>query len=257
MNDTSNANNLAILLPVVNGPVGNCCKQVCFIRVQLNLDFASLVSLGVQGLTILRVKFYIKLPRSLPDMTNDNNQPYHLTSWLGNTGLCTITAANFTRNVLAHTLQDGPINLLCPDFNLTSAKTGSTTIKAEISSKIIRLATPSVLYTLFNQLCPGYSKEPHAALDHVRQTYNDTNGNTVFSSVYDYYTQILAASCLFIDMEVLPVSVCQAFIDGLNHCLLAGFCTHFPDYSKSHDHATTHQRTVLQEMLQAALHAKT
>jgi hypothetical protein len=37
------------------------------------------------------------------------------------------------------------------------------------------LATPSVLDHLFNQLCPGYSKEPHTALNHIRQTYDDTN----------------------------------------------------------------------------------
>jgi hypothetical protein len=190
-------------------------------------------------------------------MTNSKNQPYCLTSWLGNADLRTITVANLTCNVLAHTIQYGPINLLCPDFNLTSAKMDSTTIEAEISSEIIHLATLSVLNTLFNQLCPGYSKESHAALDHVRQTYDNPNGNTVFSSVYDYYTQILAASCPFIDMEVLPVSVCQAFIDGFDHRLLAGFCTHFPDYSKSQNHAATHQRTVLQDMLQAALRAET
>jgi hypothetical protein len=89
---------------------------------------------------------------------------------------------------LAHTLQDGPIDLLRPDFNLTSAKTDSTNIEVAISSKIIHLATPSVFDTLFNQLCPGYSKEPHATLDHVRQTYDDLNGNKVFSSVYNYYT---------------------------------------------------------------------
>ncbi len=129
----------------------------------------------------------------------------------------------------------------------------STIIEEEINSKIIRLATPSVLDTLFNQLCPGYSKEPHAALDHVRQTYDDATGNTIFLSVYDYYNQILAASRSFIDMEVLPVSICQAFIDGLDHRLSAGFRTHFPDYSKSQDRTATHQQTVLQVMLQAAL----
>jgi hypothetical protein len=74
--------------------------------------------------------------------------------------------------------------------------------------------------------------------------------------VYEYYTQILAASHLFIDQEVLSVSVCQAFINGLDHCLTVGFCTHFPDYSKSQDCAAMHQRKVLQEMLQAALRAK-
>jgi hypothetical protein len=168
-----------------------------------------------------------------------------------------MSSANLTCDVLSHTLQDGPINLLCPDFNLTLAKKGPTVIEAEISSKIIHLATPLVLNSLFNQLCPSYSKEPHAALDHVRQTYNDANGNTVFLGVYKYYTQILAASCLFINQEVLPVSVCQAFIDGLNHCLTASICTHFPDYSKSQDCAAMHQRKVSQEMLQAALCAET
>jgi hypothetical protein len=257
VNNTSDANDSAILLPVVNGPLGNCHKQVHFIQVQLNLNFASLVPHGIQALTILRVEFYIKLPQSSRNMMNGNNQPHCLTSWLGNADLCTITAANFTCDVLAHTLQDRPINLLCPDYNLTSAKTYLTTMVAEISSKIIHLATPSVLDTLFNQLCPGYSKEPHTALDHIQQTYNNRNSNTVFLSVYDYYTQIFAASCPFIDMEVLPVSIFQAFIDDLDHCLLAGFCTHFPDYSKSPDCAAAHQRTVLQDMLQAALCAKT
>ncbi len=75
--------------------------------------------------------------------------------------------------------------------------------------------------------------------------------------MYEYYTQILTAYCLFIDQEVLPVSIYQAFIDGLEHCLTAGFPTHFPNYSKSQDCAAMHQRTVLQEMLQAMLGAKT
>ncbi len=257
VNDTTDSNDSAVLLPVINGPYADCHKQVRFVLVQLNLDFASLVPSGVQGLTILRVKYYIKLLQSSQDMLNDNAQNYRLTSWLGASNLQTIPAVEFAQNVLAHTLQDGPINLLCPDFNLTSAKTDSTNIEAEISSKIICLATPLVLDSLFNQLCPGYSKEPHAALDHVRQTYNAANGNKVFSSVYDYYTQILAASCPFIGMETLPVSVCQAFIDGLDQRLSAGFQTHFPNYSIPQDRSATHQRTVLQEMLQAALRAET
>jgi hypothetical protein len=257
VHNTTNPNDSAMLLPVVNGPYADCRKQVQFVRVQLNLDFRSLVPPGVHGLTILRVEYYIELPQSSQDLLNGNNQNYRLTSWTGASDLRTLTAVKFMQNVLSHTLQDGPIDLLRPEFNLTSAKTDSTTIEAEIGSKIIRLATPSVLDTLFNQLCPGYSKEPHAALNHVWQTYNDANENKVFSSVYDYYTQILAASRPFIDMETLPVSVCQAFIDGLDQRLSAGFRTHFPNYSIPQDCSATHQRTVLQEMLQAALGAKT
>jgi hypothetical protein len=41
--------------------------------------------------------------------------------------------------------------------------------------------------------------------------------------------------------EVLPVSICQAFMDGLYSCLLAGFRTHFPNYSKLQVRTATHQ----------------
>ena len=118
---------------------------------------------------------------------------------------------------------------VCPNFNLKSTKTDSTTIEAEISLKIIKLATPSVLNHLFNQHCPGYSKESHAALNHIWQTYKDTIDNAIFMSASDYCTQILAVSCLFIDQEDLPISICQALKNDLDSCLLAGCCTHFPD----------------------------
>jgi hypothetical protein len=145
-------------------------------------------------------------------MTNENGGAYRLTAFLGPDNIRLIPAAEFSCDILTVTLQDGPINLLHPDFNLTSVKTDSTTIAAKISSKIIRLAIPSILDHLFNQLCPGYSKEHHAALDHIRQTYNDATGNTIFSSVYEYYTPILTASCPFIDQEVLPISICPRFL---------------------------------------------
>jgi hypothetical protein len=148
----------------------------------------SLVSQGIQGVTVLHVEYYIELPQGSCDLQNGNNQGYCLTTFLGADNIRTIAAADFARNILGTTLQDGPINLLCPDFNFTSAKMDSSAIKAAINSKIIRLATPSALDSLFNQLCPGYSKEPHAALDHIRQTYEDTKDNTIFSSVYNYYT---------------------------------------------------------------------
>ncbi len=189
-------------------------------------------------------------------MTNGHGSPYRLTTYLGPDDICTMPPDVFLRDILGVTLQDVPINLLCPEFNLMAAKTDSMIIEAKINMKVICLAIPSVIDHLFNQLCLGYSKEPHAALDHIRQMYNDSNGNTVFSSVFEYYTQILAASCPFMDQEVLPISVCQAFMDGLDSCLLAGFCAYFPDYSKLHEHTATHQHKLLQAMLQAALCAE-
>jgi hypothetical protein len=85
---------------------------------------------------------------------------------------------------------------------------------------------------------------------------NYANSNTIFLSVFDYYTQIHAASRMFMDQEVLPISNCQAFMDSLNPCLIAVFGTHFPNYSKSQERTATHQHKVLHEMLQPAFHAK-
>jgi hypothetical protein len=68
VNDTTTANNSAVLLPVINGPLVGCRKQVHFVRVQLNLNFSSLVSQGVQGVTILHVEYYIELPQGLRNL---------------------------------------------------------------------------------------------------------------------------------------------------------------------------------------------
>jgi hypothetical protein len=57
------------------------------------------------------------------------------------------------------------------------------------------------------------------------------------------------------DQEILPVSICQALMDGPDSCLTAGFLTHFPDYSMLQERNTTHQCKVLQEMLPSALGA--
>jgi hypothetical protein len=121
-------------------------------------------------------------------MTNDTSGVYRLTTYLSPNNICSMPPTDFVRNILSVTLQDCSIDLHCPNFNLMAAKTESTTIEAEISLKIIHLATPSIINHLFNQLFPGYSKEPHAALDHIGQMYEDANGNTIFSLVFDYYT---------------------------------------------------------------------
>jgi hypothetical protein len=76
----------------------------------------------------------------------------------------------FERDIIGVTLQDDPINLLHPNVNLMAVMTNSTTstIEAKISKKIIEIATPSIFEHLFNQLCPGYSKEPHTVLNHIQ-----------------------------------------------------------------------------------------
>ena len=56
VNNTTTTEDSALLLPVANGPIPSCCKQdFRFVWVQMNLDFASLVTLDNPGVTVLRI----------------------------------------------------------------------------------------------------------------------------------------------------------------------------------------------------------
>ncbi len=105
----------------------------------MNLNFSSLVTLDPPGITALCIEYYFELPQGHQDLVDDKQQQYRLTTFLGPDDIRLMPPQEFSRDILGVTLQDGPINLLCPDFNLMSAKMDSTTIEAEISSKIIKL----------------------------------------------------------------------------------------------------------------------
>jgi hypothetical protein len=54
-NDTTTTNNLAILLPVINGADPVCRKQhIPFVCLQMNMDFASIVTVNPPGMTVLQ-----------------------------------------------------------------------------------------------------------------------------------------------------------------------------------------------------------
>ncbi len=76
---------------------------------------------------------------------------------------------------------------------------------------------------MFTKLCPGYSNQPHAALEHIRQVHTDKDGNAVSSSIQAYYQQLMNASRPFSSQREYPVSVCARFINGLDPRLLTGF----------------------------------
>jgi hypothetical protein len=59
------------------------------------------------------------------------------------------------------------------------------------------------------------------------------------------------------DQDPQPISICQVFIDGLDSCLIAGFCSHFSNYSMSQALTATHQCKTLEAMMQAMVKAKT
>ncbi len=82
---TTTATNPQVMLPIINGPVGNCCNQdVHFMRVQCILNFTPLTTIDPYPVSpILRVSYYIKLPQGSHPMLNGDNQGYTLVSFLG------------------------------------------------------------------------------------------------------------------------------------------------------------------------------
>ncbi len=189
------AANAAILLLVVNGNLANCCRpNVKFVRVQITLNFSSLVSVEPPGITTLRVEYYIELPQTSRAMVNGAGAGYNLVRYHGADDLRTLQSAEVQATILDLTLQDGPYNLQPASFNLTMARTDGALLQSAIKGKILPLTYTMICNILFLELCPGYSNQPHAALDHICQVHYDRDGNHVVSSVQAYFQQMMNAS---------------------------------------------------------------
>ena len=256
--DTATAQDTNILLPVQNGNVANCRRQnIKFVRVQLSLDFALLINAPTNvGPTTLRTEYYLELPQTTRVMVNNNNVTYNLMTFHGAADLRTLSPADVKTQILDATLQDGPVKLQPTSFGLTSARTDGRALRAEINEKILRLAYRTVCHILFLELCPGYSSQPHAALDHICQVHTDRKGNQVVSSVQSYFQQLMSAARPFTIQRDFPIRVCSKFMEGLDNRLVTGFWRIFPSHSVVQPLNATHQRKTLQEMLQAAQQAE-
>ena len=199
-------------MPVIDGILANCRRaNVKFVRVQITLDFRPLVSVDPPGLTTLCMEYYIELPQTSCAMLNGVGVGYNLVTYHGPDDLRTLTMRQVQDDILAQTLQDGPYDLRPASFNLKTARTDGTALRSEIEGKILRLAYPTICNTLFLELCPGYSNQPHAALDHIRQVHHDRDGNQVVSTVQAYFQQLMNASRPFSSQREFPISVCQKF----------------------------------------------
>ena len=71
MTNTTDVAEPSVLQPIVDGAVTGCRKKdVKFIRVQLMLDYASLINVTPPGATVLRTEYYIELPQTSVAMTD-------------------------------------------------------------------------------------------------------------------------------------------------------------------------------------------
>jgi hypothetical protein len=258
MTNTTDPANPAVLLPVQDGNVNNCRKQgVKFVCVHPHLDFSSLANAGVTShLCILMEDYYIELPQQTKTMNPGAGNAYNLTTWQGESNLRAMSNNGVKTYILDITFQDGPVNLQAVAFGLTSARTKGTELGLSINTKIMKLAYKTVCKTMFTEICPDYSDQPHAALDLIKQVSIDLNGNLVSALIYAYHTRLMNAARPFTSDQDYPISLCAKFMEGTDPCLLPGFRRNYPTHSVVVMLRADMQRKTLQEMLLAAQRAK-
>jgi hypothetical protein len=198
----------SVLLPVQDGT--ECCAAgIKFVCIQLELDFTDLAiaTTNLAPNIILQGEYCIQLPQSSINLVNGNQVNFRLTTWLGAADLCTLPSMEIKCNILNIMHQDGPFNFLAPSFNLSSCRIDSTAIHGELKLLVVCLASDTIHQTLFMVLIPGYSIEPHNALNHIWQCYINTEGRTVQLSAQVYYSTFLNAICSFYDFNEYPIDL--------------------------------------------------
>jgi hypothetical protein len=253
INDMMSTTNPQILLPVQNGNLANCRSQgVIFVWIQCVLDFASLVTAAPYPISmILWVTYYIELPQALRAMTNGAGAAYNLVSFLGVDDLCTLTPPEVKTALLNPYLQDGPVLLKASNFNLQNVNTDSTDIALDIKQKILKLAWHQLSASVFAAICPGYSSQPHAALDHIKQSYVDSEGNIVSTLVFAYYQCMMNGTRPFAGEARFPVSVCNMLMDRLDLRHVPIFRRNYKDYGLAHDLQASYQHSKFPAILSA------
>jgi hypothetical protein len=245
INNTTLPENPQVLLPIQDGNLTTCHSQVvCFVIAKCTLNFTSRQHM-VRNLTlpILHVSYYFKLAQSTHEMFSGNGQAYTLVTYAGPKDFCTLSPANVQLQILASCMQDNPIFLKASDFYLPSANTGAFEVGLEIERKIWQLTWPEICASAFHEVCPSYSDKPYAALEHIRQTCNDSNGTLVTTPVFAYYQKVMNAIRPFSKDVCFPVSMCNYLIDGLDQRLTSIFRRNYPNYGQPHDMLASHQRS--------------
>ena len=237
-NATTVADNL-ILKPVQNGAVVDCRPpDVKYVRLQLDLDFADLKK--VEGSVMLRTHYYVELPQTAVIVQNAAAADRQLVTWHGASDLRTLTVDQMRDDILDQTAYDMPLDLTASAFNVTNATVDDTVLITSLEDKIVRLAKPSIMYVIFDELCPSYTKKPHAAVEGVTQTIEDAEGNVITQDVNGFYQRFTRACRPFWSDRTFDVDVCRKFLDGLDPLVSSALQE---KYDKYHDRVPLDGRT--------------
>jgi hypothetical protein len=226
------------------------------VQVTCTINFCGLITIPNYGSMMLRIGVYLKLPQTTIAMVNGNNVTYNLTTWHGMADLSALTSEEVRAQFLEPCLQDGPIALRSVNFNLGDANINTMAIMESIHAKILKLGFRQICKSIFAQLCPSYSNQPHAALEHIRQMLTGPDGQSVTATVIKYYQCMLNAARPFATQKHYAISVCNCFIQGLDWTLLPPFCSKYANHSIVHDLDGAYQRHMLLVILSVAQKAK-
>jgi hypothetical protein len=208
------------------------------------------------GPTMIRVGFYIELPQTTVAMTNAGGIANNLTTWHGAANLALLMRNQVRATVLKPSLQDRSILLSPTDFNLGNAIINAITVRKKIHAKILHLSLKQIAASTFVQLCPGYSDQPHAVLEHIRQMLTGANGQLVTTSVIKYYQRMMNAVRPFATQWPYGISMCNRFIQGLDCTLMPQFRKNYPQHLSAHNLSRVYQCHMLPVILAAAQAAK-
>jgi hypothetical protein len=215
-----------------------------------------LVTIPNAGSTILCTSYYFELPQTTAVVVNGTGENYNLTTWHGTSNLSTLLSADVHNLILKACLQDGPIALLQADFNLGEANIDAAGLLKKIHAKILKLEYSQICLLIYSQLCPDCSNQPHTTLDHIYQTAQGPNGHSITLTVVEFYQCLMNALHPFQAQHNYIVSICNIFIQKLDHHLLPSFCCHYPGFFTLHCLDATSQHRQLSVILAAAQDAK-
>jgi hypothetical protein len=163
-----------------------------------------------------------------------------------------MTAAEVLTEIVDPCLQMGPITLKNADFNLAAANIDTSKHRDLLNSKTLQLGFMQICAAMFKQLCPSYSDQPHAVIEHIRQSAPGPDGQLIVATVHEYFQRLQNASRPFAARNTLPIDLCGRFIIGLDRRLIPFFRRLYPNHADVHDLSSAVQCARLPIILAAA-----
>eukprot|EP00956_Cyclotella_meneghiniana_P003272 scaffold3976_cov45-Cyclotella_meneghiniana.AAC.2 len=219
-----------VLKPIDDGTENSRRPEgVTVAQVELALDYADLH--WKKEPTTVRCTYFIKLP--VGNVTFNNNTAG--TAVTRNT--CTIggdpfalSKEEFKEQILIPKGVNGPAKLMPADLGGGSCKLDEEGKARELQDRILQVANESIYHKLCEHVAPGHTTTLHSAVEKIKMSYVDENGNTVSLSVMEYYEAKMRGAIPFAEMETYPYNLATDFV----MCLSKSVKDIFDDEDKSY-----------------------